>query len=249
MTFNFICILNIFVTYFSGESNTVYINNKNGFFSDKTTATKLTQPSWNYVGFGTKLLDLNYDGWQYIFVVNGHVAANINHVYKDHTYPQPKQIFINSQNGTFKEVTINNIGDAKQPSVGRGAAFGDLDNDGDIDVVIANNNGPANLLIRAGAPQKTWVGFYLIGNKSNRDAIGASVQIRIKKIEQVKIVNTSGSYLSSNDKRLIFGLNGNLKVDRVIIKWPGGTIDRFFDLKSNYYYQIIEGGRISTLYQ
>ena len=239
----------IFVTNFSGESNTVYINNKNGFFIDKTTATRLTQPSWNYVGFGTKLLDLNYDGWQDIFVVNGHVAANINHVYKDYTYPQPKQIFINSQDGTFKEVTIDNIGDAKQPSVGRGAAFGDLDNDGDIDVVIANNNGPANLLIRDGAPQKTWVGFYLIGNKSNRDAIGASVQIRIKKTEQVKIVNTSGSYLSSNDKRLIFGLNGNLKVDRVRIKWPGGTIDQFFDLKSNYYYQIIEGGRISTLYQ
>ena len=239
----------IFVTNFSGESNTVYINNKRGFFSDKTDVARITQPSWNYVGFGTKLLDLNYDGWQDIFVVNGHVAANINHVYKDYTYAQPKQIFINTQDGTFREIMVDNIGDAKHPSVGRGAAFGDLDNDGDIDIVVANNNGPANLLIREGVPQKTWIGFYLIGEKSNRDAIGARVQIKTNEMKQVKIVNTSGSYLASNDKRLIFGLNDYLKVDNVTIKWPEGTIDQFFDLKPNYYYQIVEGGGFSILYQ
>ena len=118
----------------------VYFNNQKGFFSDETNFSGLTQPSWNYVGFGTKLLDLNYDGWLDLFVVNGHVSENVNNILKDQTHAQRKQLFLNNQDGSFQELSIDEIGDLKIPSVGRGAAFGDLDNDGDIDAVIANNN-------------------------------------------------------------------------------------------------------------
>ncbi|SVA67012.1 uncharacterized protein METZ01_LOCUS119866, partial [marine metagenome] len=156
----------LFVTNFSGETNTIYINNQQGFFSDETFLAGLGQPSLNYLGFGTKLLDLNYDGWLDLFVVNGHVIDNIHYFNKDYTHAQPKQIFLNNQNGTFRELLPEQIGDANLPSVGRGAAFGDLDNDGDIDVVIANNNEPANLLIRNGTPNGNWIGFFLIGVKS-----------------------------------------------------------------------------------
>ncbi len=238
----------IFVTNFSGESNTVYFNNQKGFFSDETNFSGLTQPSWNYVGFGTKLLDLNYDGWLDLFVVNGHVAENVNNILKDHTHAQRKQLFINNQDGSFQELSVDKIGDLKIPSVGRGAAFGDLDNDGDIDVVVANNNGSSNLLIRQGYPSENWIGILLIGMNSNKDAIGSKVKISTKHFSQVKFVNTAGSYLASNDRRLLFGLDKYTVVDKIIIDWPSGALDEFKNLKANQYYQIIEGGDVSVLH-
>ena len=135
----------------------------------------------------------------------------------------------------------------KIPSVGRGAAFGDLDNDGDIDAVIANNNGSSNLLIRQGHPSKNWIGILLIGVNSNKDAIGSKMTISTKHFSQVKYVNTAGSYLASNDKRLLFGLDNFTVVDKIIIDWPSGELDEFKNLNANQYYQIVEGGAISVL--
>jgi hypothetical protein len=238
----------LFVTNFSGETNTIYINNQQGFFSDETFLAGLGQPSLNYLGFGTKLLDLNYDGWLDLFVVNGHVIDNIHYFNKDYTHAQPKQIFLNNQNGTFRELLPEQIGDANHPSVGRGAAFGDLDNDGDIDVVIANNNEPANLLIRNGTPNGNWIGFFLVGIESNYDAIGTRVVIKTEEMNQIKFVNTAGSYLAANDKRLLFGLNHHASVAKASIYWPSGITDNFTDLKTNSYYQIKEGGDVSAMH-
>jgi len=150
--------------------------------------------------------------------------------------------------GTFRELPSEHIGDVNRPSVGRGAAFGDLDNDGDIDVVISNNNEPANLLIRDGTPNKNWIGFLLIGVESNYDAIGARIVIKTDEMNQVKFVTTAGSYLAANDKRLLFGLNHHISVDEASIKWPSGTTDSFTNLEINCYYQIKEGGSISAIY-
>lgn len=238
----------LFVTNFSGETNTIYINNQQGFFSDETFLAGLGQPSLNYLGFGTKLLDLNCDGWLDLFVVNGHVIDNIHYFNKDYTHAQPKQIFLNNRNGTFRELLPEQIGDANRPSVGRGAAFGDLDNDGDIDAVIANNNEPANLLIRDGTPNGNWIGFFLIGVKSNYDAIGTRLVIKTDEMNQVKFVTTAGSYLAANDKRLLFGLNHYVSVDKASIYWPSGTTDNFTNLRINRYYRIKEGGSISAIH-
>ena len=237
----------IFVTNFSGESNTIYINNRKGFFSDETFYSGIVQPSFNFVGFGTKLLDLDHDGWLDLFVINGHVAETIDNIYNDHTYAQRKQIFINNHDGSFREIPEENIGDAKVQSVGRGGAFGDIDNDGDIDVVVSNNNSPANLLIRSGTPESNWIGFLLVGTESNKDAIGARVTVQTKDIKQTKFINTAGSYLASNDKRVVFGLNNYSSLDKVTIYWPSGVIDTFINIKANQYYQILEKGQISTL--
>ncbi len=237
--------LDLFVTNFSGESNTLYINDKSGSFVDQTFLAGLGQPSLNYLGFGTKFIDLNYDGYQDIFVANGHVIDNIQHFNKGYTHAQKKQIFLGDGSASFTEVSSDEIGDAKTPSVGRGAAFGDLDNDGDIDIVISNNNGAANLLIRDGKPNTNWVGFELVGVKSNRDAIGAKVSIETSGMNQTKYVNNAGSYLSANDKRLLFGLGDQPTIETITIQWPGGGSRSYSNLQSNRYYRIVEGGEIS----
>ncbi len=240
--------LDLFVTNFSGESNTLYINDKSGSFVDQTFLAGLGQPSLNYLGFGTKFIDLNYDGYQDIFVVNGHVIDNIHHFNKDYSHAQKKQIFIGDGSGAFSEISSDKIGDARNPSVGRGAAFGDLDNDGDIDIVISNNNGPANLLIRSGKPEANWIGFDLAGAESNRDAIGTRIKIEANGFSQFKYVNPGGSYLASNDKRVLFGLGTHSKVNKITIDWPSGKTSAYSDLNSNRYYRVIEGGEISELF-
>ena len=237
----------IFVTNFSGESNTVYLNNKRGYFNDETMMVGINQPSLDYVGFGTKLLDLDHDGWLDIFVVNGHVAVHINEMFKDYTHAQKKQMFLNNQDGTFREVLTEHIGDASAQSVGRGAAFGDIDNDGDIDAVISNNNGPANLLIRAGEPDKSWIGFLLEGVWSNRDAIGSRIVLSMNGSKQTRVINTAGSYLASNDKRAIFGMGNQSEAENVTIYWTSGRKSIFKNLKVGHYYKIKEDGTISAI--
>ncbi|MDP7529535.1 MAG: VCBS repeat-containing protein, partial [Candidatus Marinimicrobia bacterium] len=169
--------LDLFVTNFSGESNTLYRNDKNGFLTDVTFAAGLGQPSLEVLGFGTNFVDLDLDGWEDIFVANGHVIDNIELFNPDYTHAQRKQVFMNRGDGTFIDKTDEIGGALQEPKVGRGAAFGDIDNDGDMDVVISNNNGQASLLINEGPPKNNWIGFLLKGRLYNRDAIGARVTV------------------------------------------------------------------------
>ena len=237
----------LFVTNFSGESNTLYRNDQNGFLTDVTFAAGLGQPSLEVLGFGTKFVDIDLDGWLDIFVVNGHVIDNIEIFNPDYTHAQRKQVFISRGDGTFVEKTDEIGGDLLVPTVSRGAAFGDIDNDGDTDVVISNNGGQASLFINEGIPRNNWIGLQLEGRLYNRDAIGARVTVKSVGGTQIATVNPAASYLSSNDKRLLFGLGGDKKVEEITIKWPGGGVDRIEDVEVNRYYHVQPGGKISAI--
>ena len=239
--------LDLFVTNFSGETNTLYLNEKNGFLVDATSRTGLGHPSINLLGFGTKFVDLDLDGWLDIFVVNGHVIDNITLFNRDYQHAQEKQIFINQGNETFLDQTKTIGGDLLEPTVGRGAAFGDIDNDGDIDIAISNNNGKANLLSNEGKPKGHWIGFQLEGKTCNREAIGSKLKITTDSGIQVAWVNPAASYLSSNDPRVLFGLGPDEMVTSLEIQWPGSRKDLFENLTSNSYYRIVQGESLSKI--
>ena len=239
--------LDLFVTNFSGETNTLYLNEKNGFLVDATSRTGLGHPSINLLGFGTKFVDLDLDGWLDIFIVNGHVIDNIKLFNRDYTHAQQKQIFINQGDGTFLDQTISIGGDLLEPAVGRGAAFGDIDNDGDIDIAISNNNGKADLLLNEGKPKGHWIGFKLEGKTCNREAIGSKLKITTDSGIQVAWVNPAASYLASNDPRVLFGLGPDEMVTSLEIQWPGSRKDLFENLTSNSYYRIVQGESLSKI--
>ena len=239
--------LDLFVTNFSGETNTLYLNEKNGFLVDATSRTGLGHPSINLLGFGTKFVDLNLDGWLDIFIVNGHVIDNIKLFNRDYTHAQQKQIFINQGDGTFLDQTISIGGDLLEPAVGRGAAFGDIDNDGDIDIAVSNNNGKADLLLNEGKPKGHWIGFQLEGKTCNRQAIGSKLKITTDSGVQVAWVNPAASYLASNDPRVLFGLGPDEMVTSLEIQWPGSRKDLFENLTSNSYYRIVQGESLSKI--
>ena len=239
--------LDLFVTNFSGESNTLYMNEKNGFFTDVTFSAGLGQASLDLLGFGTRFVDLDLDGWLDIFVANGHVIDNISDFNRDYTHAQPKKVFMNDGDGTFNDMTDSLGGDLLVPSVGRGIAFGDIVNDGDPDVIISNNNGAANLLINEGTPKNNWIGLHLEGRTFNRDAIGTRVRVKSASGNQIATVNPAASYLASNDKRIIFGLGEDTVVNEITVQWPGGGADRFEKIEPNRYYHIMPGGEIWTI--
>ena len=237
----------LFVTNFSGETNTLYLNEKNGFLVDATFRTGLGHPSIHLLGFGTKFVDLDLDGWLDIFVVNGHVIDNIQLFNQDYQHAQQKQIFINQGNGIFLDKSESIGGDLLEPMVGRGAAFGDIDNDGDIDIAISNNNGKANLLLNEGKPKGHWIGFKLEGKTCNREAIGSKLKITTDSGFQVAWVNPAASYLASNDLRVLFGLGPDEMVTSLEVQWPGFGKDLFKNLTSNSYYRIVQGGSLSII--
>ncbi len=239
--------LDLFVTNFSGESNTLYINDKTGGFTDKTFRYGLGKPSLDLLGFGTKFIDLDLDGWLDIFVVNGHVIDNISLFNRDYNHAQRKQVFLNKQTRLFNEFKPNKNDALNILGVGRGAAFGDIDNDGDTDVVISNNNGFASLMINQSKPNQNWVSIVVEGVKSNKDGIGARLTVVTENGIQMSYVNPAGSYLSSNDKRVLFGLGKSPSIKKLIIDWPSGTTDTLKQLTINSFYYILEGGELSLV--
>tara|TARA_B100000809_G_C15139480_1_gene532389 strand:- start:550 stop:2079 length:1530 start_codon:yes stop_codon:yes gene_type:complete len=241
--------LDIFVTNFSGETNTLYLNKRSGLFIDATNKTGLGKPSIPFLAFGTKFVDLNLDGWLDIFVANGHVIDNINLFNREYQHAQHNQIYLNQGNGTFLDKTIQINGDIMDKAVSRGAAFGDIDNDGDIDFIISNNNDSAALLFNSGSPKHNWIGFELEGILCNRDAIGSKLRISTKSGDQTSWVNPAGSYLTSNDKRVVFGIANDEIILSLEIEWAGSNKEYFSDLEPNFYYKVIQGKSLSIIDQ
>jgi hypothetical protein len=210
-------------------------------FEDVSWTSEVGRPSYPYVGWGTAFFDIDNDTWLDLLVANGHVYPQIDTLETGPRYREPLLLHRNNRDGTFDEVSKES-GLATLPLHSRrGAAFGDVFNDGNIDVLLLNVGEPPSLLKNMNADGYHRVLFKLIGTKSNRAAIGARVTIRTVGVLQFSEVRGGGSYLSQNDLRLHFGLGMASRMESVQVRWPNGAMDQFQNLDGDYIYTIAEG--------
>lgn len=216
--------LDILVTNLTREGFTLFRNNGRGLFDDYSDQVDLTRSSFLSTGFGVGWFDYDNDGWLDLFAANG--AVTIVEKLKGEAYPyhQPNQLFHNEAQGRrLREIAPADEPVLKLSEVSRGAAFGDIDNDGDVDILISNNRGPARLLLNTRRGPAHWLGVRLQSTGPNRDGIGAVVTVqRAAAPSLVRLVHTDGSYLSANDARLHFGLGGERLVEKLVVRWPDG---------------------------
>jgi enediyne biosynthesis protein E4 len=228
-------LLDVFVTNFEDEYNILYRALGKGAFADTSYEAGLAAVSLPYVGWGTKFFDYDNDGWVDLLVVNGHAYP------QRERYKQRMLLFRNNRNGTFAEVAEQSGATLAQSRVSRGAAFGDVDNDGDVDVVVADLDGAPQLLRNDGGNANNAVTIELVGTKSNRDGIGARVKVVAGDLSQVNEVRSGGGYLSQSDFRLHFGIERRTKADLVEVRWPSGVVDTVSDVAANSAVTIREG--------
>ena len=231
--------MDIVRTNFSEQVTTLYRNYGNGAFEDASIKAGLGV-NRKYVGFGVGFLDFDNDGGKDLFLANGHVYSQIAGRKIHLTYKEPKVLYRNLGNGRFEDVSAKAGPAIKAENLGRGCAFGDFDNDGDVDVIINNLDGPPTLLRNDGGNRNNWIMIKCVGVKSNRSAIGARVRITTGARSQIDEVMSGSSYYSQNDFRLHFGLGSATKVDSVEIAWPSGLKESFKSLASNHLYVIQE---------
>ena len=236
--------LDIFVTNFVDEPDALYWNQGDQGFMDigwKAGVASITSP---LVGWGTAFVDLVNDGWLDIFEVNGHVYPQMDYVKGGAGYKQPVVLYRNNRDKTFEDITALAGLDKLQPESRRGAAFGDINNDGKVDILILNVGQPPTLLLNTTQTPYHAVLFKLLGTKDNRAAIGARVSVTAGGITQFNEVRSGTSYLSQNDLRLHFGLESETVMSAVDVLWPSGKKDTFKDLPADFIYTINEDGGI-----
>jgi enediyne biosynthesis protein E4 len=234
----------IFITHLMDETNTLYVNMGEGLFEDRTREAGLGMPGRRFTGFGTFFFDYDNDSWLDLFVANGAVQLLPHLVREKDPFPlgQPNQLFRNTGKGSFVEVVAEQTGAKLQLlEVSRGAAFGDVDNDGDTDVLVTNNNGPARLLLNQVGNRNHWLGLRLVG-KNGRDMLGARVDVTTSNGSVLRRrVRTDGSYLCANDARVLVGLGVVTQVKSVRVRWPNGTIEEWKNVPVDRYTVLTEG--------
>jgi hypothetical protein len=238
--------LDLFVTEYTDQANNLYRNLGGGTFSVMSWPAKLGQPSFRYVKWGTGFVDFDNDGWVDVFVNNGHVYPQVDAIPGSPGYKEPMQMFRNNHDGTFEDISKASGVFEMPPESRRGAAFGDVYNDGNMDVLVLNIGQAPSLLINKTRNSNRRVGLHLIGTKSNRAAIGARVTIHAAGVMQFNEVRGGGSYLSQNDLRLHFGLGPSDKMDTVEVSWPSGQTELLRDVPSDFIYTITEGKGITA---
>ena len=232
--------LDIIKTHFMNEATGIYHNNGKGEFEDRTGPAGFSSER-TFVSWGTGLADFDNDGNPDILVVNGAVYPELEHVYKKFETKNPRLIYRNQGNGIFVHMHRSEVGPGiEERFVSRGCAFGDFDNDGDIDVLIMNRNAPPSLLRNDAPKENHWIKVRLEGTKSNRSAIGSRVLVRFAGKVQTQCVTSQTSYLSANDPRLHFGLGSATTADLEIV-WPTGISEKFPKQQSNQLITIREG--------
>jgi hypothetical protein len=198
------------------------------------------------LGFGCVFADLDLDGALDLVVVNGHIDDTVRNIRGNLGHAQPPHLFLNDGKGVFRDAAGDAGGGFAEPRVGRGLAYGDFDRDGDVDLLMTTNNGPAVLFRNDQRTGNRSLRLHLVGTRSNRSAIGAAVRIFHGSTSQTRVVKSGSSYLSQSELPVTFGVGARDKVDRVVITWPSGRTDEFKNVVSGRAYRCVEGKTLET---
>jgi hypothetical protein len=236
--------LDIFDTTFENQDNMLYRSQDAQGFLDVSRKAGVGQASVRYVKWGTSFVDFDNDGWSDLLVASGHVLPQVDRSKEGYKYRQPLLLHMNKHDGTFEETSVKAGLSRLRLASRRGAAFGDVNNDGAVDVLMLNVGEPPTLLLNRLSNGNRWVQFRLVGTRSNRAALGARLTVRAGQLVQFSEVHGGSSYLSQNDLRLHFGLGKSDRIDSVEISWPGGKVDRFSALEVDQVYTIEEGAGV-----
>ncbi len=224
---------------FSNEMLNLY-HNEGDFFIDDAPAAHIGNATLLTLTFACFFFDFDLDGNLDIFTANGHVENDINAIQSQVTYAQPPHLFHNDSHGRFTEAVHKVGADLAKPMVGRGAAYGDIDNDGDWDLLVTTSNGPAHLFRNDGGNRNAWIKVQLVGQASNRDGIGAQIRITSAAGTQTHTVKSGSSYCSQSELTAIFGMNDDTIIETIKVKWPSGTVSTRKNVKPNQHIRIEE---------
>jgi hypothetical protein len=230
----------IFKTNFSDDTPTLYHNDRSGTFTDATFAAGLGLET-KYLGWGTMFFDFDNDGWLDLVAVNGHVYPEVDAFHLGSDYQEPRLLYHNNGNATFTNISASAGAAINEKASSRGLAVGDLWNDGRQSLVISNMNARPNLLVNEAKNKNHWIGFKLIGTKSNRDGIGGKITMVVGSRIYTDEVRSGSSYLSQNDMRVHFGLGAVDRVESVEVRWPSGQMEQFAGLKVDGFNTLKEG--------
>ncbi|HXE91050.1 MAG TPA: CRTAC1 family protein [Terriglobales bacterium] len=235
----------VLIANFSNQMLALYHNERNGLFVDEAPRSEVGRKSLLTLGFACFFFDYDLDGWLDIYVANGHIENEIERIQKRVAYAQPPHMFRNLGSGKFVETTETLGPQFAHPRVARGAAYGDLDNDGDLDLVVTTNGGPAVLFRNDGGTNRS-LRVRLVGTRSNRNGLGAVVTVTAGGEKQAQMLRSGSSYLSQSELVLTFGLGAQERAGHVEIKWPSGQTDRLQNVAAGQTIVVEEGKGIAS---
>jgi len=230
----------IAITNFDNEMLGLYRLSGKAAYEDVALQAGVGLPTKPMLGFGCVFADLDLDGALDLVIANGHIDETVRNISGNVGYAQPPQLFLNLGKGTFRDATLEAGPDFSQPRVGRGLACGDFDRDGDLDLLLTTNNGPAYLFRNDQLVRNQSIRLRLVGTQSNRDGIGATVRVDCAGVTQSRMVKSGSSYLSQSELPLTFGLGKRDQVDRIVVQWPSGRTEEFKNLRAGRAYECLE---------